>query len=117
MNNYFEDNELMCKCGCEELTFDADFKNTLNHVRHLYGKPIYITSGYRCHKHNKAVGGKDNSAHTKGLAVDMKCENSKDRYELIGIFYRLGIERIGVSGKFLHIDKDTTKPSPVIWTY
>ena len=31
---------------------------------------IYITSGYRCPKHNRKVGGARNSTHMRGLACD-----------------------------------------------
>lgn len=39
-------------------------------VRAALGKPIVITSGYRCPALNARVGGVSTSAHTKGLAVD-----------------------------------------------
>lgn len=39
----------------------------------LGGRPIFITSGYRGPKVNKAVGGSKNSAHLSGLAVDFAC--------------------------------------------
>ncbi|OCG34792.1 MULTISPECIES: D-Ala-D-Ala carboxypeptidase family metallohydrolase [unclassified Gilliamella] len=41
-------------------------------VRKALGKPIIITSGYRCPALNAKVGGVATSAHTKGLAVDFK---------------------------------------------
>lgn len=50
----------------------------LNEIREGYGKPIYITSGYRCNELNKIVGGVENSKHKKGLAVDLKWD-----YELL----------------------------------
>ena len=42
-------------------------------VRKALGKPIIITSGYRCPALNARVGGASTSAHTKGLAVDFHC--------------------------------------------
>lgn len=39
-------------------------------IRDQWG-PIKITSGYRGPKLNKAVGGAENSRHTKGLAADI----------------------------------------------
>lgn len=39
-------------------------------VRIALGRPIIITSGYRCPALNARVGGAANSAHTKGLAID-----------------------------------------------
>ncbi|MCO6525035.1 MAG: hypothetical protein J6562_08440, partial [Candidatus Schmidhempelia sp.] len=41
-------------------------------VRKALGRPIIITSGYRCQELNAKVGGVATSAHTKGLAVDFK---------------------------------------------
>ena len=45
----------------------------LEFVRKALGKPIIITSGYRCPALNARVGGASTSAHTKGLAVDFHC--------------------------------------------
>lgn len=42
----------------------------LEQIRTLFGKPIYISSGYRSLELNRAIGGSANSAHTHGLAVD-----------------------------------------------
>lgn len=44
----------------------------LNEIRENYGKPIIISSGYRCQALNEAVGGVKDSGHTKGLCVDLK---------------------------------------------
>ena len=43
----------------------------LEPLRVAMGKPIRISSGYRCEKLNKAVGGVYNSQHLKGQAVDI----------------------------------------------
>lgn len=42
----------------------------LQPIRDLIKKPIIITSGYRNSQVNKLVGGKPNSQHNKGQAVD-----------------------------------------------
>lgn len=47
--------------------------NVLDPLREKYGKPIVVTSGYRCPKLNKAVGGASRSQHTKGEATDIRC--------------------------------------------
>ena len=46
--------------------------STLERIRTLLGRPITITSGYRCPDLNKAAGGAVNSAHKEGLAADIK---------------------------------------------
>lgn len=39
-------------------------------VRAFLGRPMIITSGYRCTKLNKAVGGSASSQHLKAQAID-----------------------------------------------
>jgi uncharacterized protein YcbK (DUF882 family) len=43
----------------------------LQKLRDFVGEPIYIVSGYRCRKHNIAVGGAERSYHVKGMAADI----------------------------------------------
>ena len=43
----------------------------LEPLRVAMGKPIKISSGYRCEKLNKEVGGVYNSQHLKGQAADI----------------------------------------------
>lgn len=45
----------------------------LDIIREKLGKPILISSGFRCPVLNKAVGGVANSQHQKGLAADLVC--------------------------------------------
>ena len=54
----------------------------LEPARAKYGRPIVITSGYRCAKLNAAVGGVLKSYHTKGMAADIRIDNIKDAYNL-----------------------------------
>lgn len=57
--------------------------NVLDPLREAYGKPIIITSGYRCDALNKAVGGVPTSEHRLGMAADIvgtpntKAENKR----------------------------------------
>ena len=55
----------------------------LDPLRRMLQAPIIITSGYRCAKLNKAVGGVANSWHTKGNAADLRI---KDEEEAKAIF-------------------------------
>lgn len=46
----------------------------LEPLRVAMGRPINISSGYRCEQLNKAVGGVYNSQHMKGQAADISIE-------------------------------------------
>lgn len=45
--------------------------NVLQPLRNWYGKPICISSGYRCPRLNIAVGGSKTSQHLRGEAADI----------------------------------------------
>ena len=45
--------------------------NVLDNLRGEWGRPIIVTSGYRCKELNAAVGGARNSQHLKGQAADI----------------------------------------------
>lgn len=49
----------------------------LNELRKEWGSAIVISSGFRCDKLNKLVGGVDTSLHKKGLAVDIIPKNGE----------------------------------------
>ena len=44
----------------------------LDPLRASYGKPITVTSGYRCPKLNQVVGGVATSAHKTGYGADLQ---------------------------------------------
>lgn len=48
----------------------------LEPARELIGKPIHVTSGYRCLALNRAVGGVAQSYHVRGLAADLHIESA-----------------------------------------
>lgn len=47
-------------------------ESILDPLRAAYGKPIHVSSGYRCPKLNTAVGGVNGSAHQRGDAADLQ---------------------------------------------
>lgn len=47
-------------------------KNLLQPIRNAYGKPIKVTSGYRCYRLNRYLGGSSTSVHPLGWAADLK---------------------------------------------
>lgn len=96
---------------------DDKILTMLEDAREIFDKPIIINSGFRTPKHNAHVGGTSSSSHLKGLAVDISCTNSSDRFELLQILISTGFNRIGMGNTFIHVDIDTTKSPNVLWTY
>lgn len=103
---------------------DIELVAKLDIARHRAHVPFVITSGYRTPEHNFEVGGVDRSSHTKGLAVDLMCENSILMWHMLdGLFFagfkRIGIYIIEADGKphpvHIHVDTDTTKPQEVVF--
>jgi len=45
--------------------------HVLDPCRAFFGKPLHVTSGYRCLELNRLLKSKDNSQHTKGQAADI----------------------------------------------
>jgi uncharacterized protein YcbK (DUF882 family) len=113
---YFGMEEFKCPC-CGLFPMDGHFLKQLDHARLLAGIPFIITSGFRCITHNTQVGGKVDSAHRVGLAVDIWCDNSRDRYIIIEALIVTGFTRIGIRKDFIHVDMDCTKHPRVMWTY
>jgi uncharacterized protein YcbK (DUF882 family) len=92
------------------------FLKKLDKIRADFGGPLRVNSGYRSKEHNLKVGGRVGSAHLKGLAVDLHCNNSADRTKLLKAIYKNGIIRVGVGNTFIHIDTDNKKPA-ACWLY
>lgn len=96
---------------------DSTFVYMLDSARTIAGVPFKINSGYRSSEHNYLVGGVDNSAHTKGLAADIKVRNSRERKKILEALQYVGFNRFGIGKTFIHTDLDSTKAQNVIWVY
>lgn len=105
LSEHFSRSEFACRC-CGRLLVAPTLLSALEHLRAMAGKPLIVTSGYRCEKHNAEVGGKPNSFHTRGMAADVRCSGfSADA------LYRLAVRVPGLHGfgidqerNFLHVD-------------
>jgi len=117
LSAHFSEEEFVCHCGCGKVHVDPRLVYLLEKAREVLGRPIIITSGYRCAAHNKAVGGKPVSAHLTGEAADIQCVFSAERHDLVRTFLTLGVSRIGIGRGFIHIDVSTTLPQRVMWLY
>ncbi|MEO5366704.1 MAG: D-Ala-D-Ala carboxypeptidase family metallohydrolase [Magnetococcus sp. WYHC-3] len=59
---YFKPTDFQCPC-CGDLRLDPKLGIYLDNLRLKYNHRIYISSGVRCVKHNKLVGGSPGSYH------------------------------------------------------
>ena len=66
----------------EELELTVCKVNLISLIAHAYGTTIRVTSGYRCARLNKAVGGVTNSLHMQGRAVDFVVSNIEVKHKL-----------------------------------
>ena len=99
-----------------------EFLSMLDHARDLAGVPFKITSGYRVEAdidRLRKQGYKVSltSSHLKGVAADIACTNSQDRFNIIDALLSVGFSRIGIADTFIHVDIDIDKPLFSIWTY
>jgi uncharacterized protein YcbK (DUF882 family) len=120
MANFFDLKEFACKCkdkNCEgkppQLRMNPTLIQALNRIREELGKPIRVTSAFRCTAHNAAVGGVPHSTHRTGYAADIQCEDMDKLLELVEA--EKEFRGIGVAKTFIHVD---VRPTPrKRWTY
>lgn len=119
---YFTRDELKCKC-CDTLDLAHGFIDDLDALREGFGLPMKINSGYRCERHNKAVGGKSEGFHPKGCAVDVDTLNwsGAKKWQFINLAMAKGWS-VGVARTFIHCDMRASYPEfgwsePVFFTY
>lgn len=91
----------------EKFKLHPDLWKILDQMREIASTPFIITSGYRTIEQNKKAGGKSNSAHLRGLAVDLVSgDNFKRAKMLKGIAPFLDDIFLEEAKKHFHIDID-----------
>lgn len=86
----------------------------LDPLRRLYGKPIVITSGYRCNELNKRVGGVANSWHTQGNAADIHVASLSAATKIFSNLQKIpsvdtALFEHSTSGQWLHVQWNMNK--------
>lgn len=111
----FQYKEFDCqgKGCCSTTIIDEKLVAYIQQIRDHFGKPITITSPYRCETHNKRVGGGTLSYHMQGKAADIVVQGVSSREvakyaESIGIL-GVGLYETAADGYFTHIDTRTEK--------
>ena len=120
----FSNKELSCSCcGKNEMTQET--VDALQNLREAIGKPLKLSSAYRCPEHNSKVSSTGNTGpHTTGKAIDIKC-SGKDAWELLSfamirskVWKGIGISQKGKhSSRFIHLDIIEADNRPWVWSY
>lgn len=120
----FAFSELKCKCGTCKSTgreMAPDFMAKVQALRSILGRPMVVTSAYRCPGHPEEREKTQPGEHTTGRAIDIACDG-KLAHEILSVAFSLGFRRIGVSqragkGRFVHLGDSSYFPGPTVWTY
>ena len=124
-SEFFNRDELQCRCGrCgQRCEMDERFLERLDDLRRQFGGPLYLSSGFRCVDHDRAVSTSSNAGagpHTSGKAVDILISRGK-AYRLLELALGLKFTGIGVnqkgSGRFIHVDTISEGLRPTVWSY
>lgn len=105
LSQNFTTREFDCKgkgC-CEKTLIDTDLVSALQQIRAHFGKAVIINSGFRCEKHNSAVGGARSSLHKKGQAADIQVK-TVEPIEVARYAESIGVKGIGLYYWGCHID-------------
>lgn len=110
LSEHFTSDEFDCHGSgcCKSTMINEKLVQYLEQIRTHFGKPITVTSGYRCTTHNRNVGGATGSRHSKGDAADIVVQGVTPRTvaqyaESIGVL-GIGLYETSADGHFVHID-------------
>ena len=107
MTGYFTDSEIN---GLQGVLVDR-----LYEARRVAGTPFIIDNGLRTVAENDHAHGVQDSAHLRGLAVDLACTDPSARMLIVKGLLAAGFSRIGIYDRHIHADVDKTLPQNVMW--
>lgn len=112
-NFQFKEFDCHGKGCCSTTIIDEKLVEYVQRIRDHFGKPVTITSPYRCEVHNAKIGGATRSNHMQGKAADIVVQGVSSREvakyaESIGIL-GIGLYETAKDGYFTHIDTRTSK--------
>jgi uncharacterized protein YcbK (DUF882 family) len=126
---YFNESDFAkCNPPCKVSDMRPDFMRMLDIAREHSGKLaerenrkcVYVlTSAYRTKEHEIRMKRNGTSSHIKGLAVDIRCNDSATFFYVYAGLIHAGFRRIGINfaSKFIHVDSDPDKPQDLLFSY
>lgn len=126
---HFKPEEFACRCGecgSDGREMDLNFVFALDQLRERSGRPMVITSGYRCPAYNNRIASTGfDGPHTTGRAADIGI-SGEPAFHLVqqctlgGWMRGIGINQKGPHEKrFIHLDdlEGPDHPRPRLWSY
>ena len=115
---YFSEAEFRrCTPPCSLQDMRQDVMTRLDNARYQAGIPFVLNSAYRSVEYEKSKGRSGNSAHTRGYAVDIRCNTMGNRMKVVQALLDNGFNRIGIAGTYVHADFDPKLSKNLIWLY
>ena len=109
----FKLSEFECRC-CQVVKLDSELLKRLQAMRTETGRPLRITSGYRCLDYNRQVGGASESQHMEGKAADFRIPGLPIQQQRQLAEKYFANDGIGYGSNFTHVD---TRGSRARWNY
>lgn len=115
----FSEWEFRCR-HCGKVEMRPQFLERLQALRNAYGRPMQITSGYRCPDHPIEKAKPTPGAHASGCAADVAVHGAQ-AHDLLRLALPMGFTGIGVQQRgdkrFIHLDTLTGENRPTVWSY
>ena len=123
---FFRESEFSCKCGCGSAPMDETFLGVLDEIRREFGRPMAISSGYRCQNHKIEAAKRAPGPHSTGAAADILVTSAVALSLLRIATAHPDITGEGISQRstwstrFIHLDSVPPGgkfPRPHLWSY
>ena len=107
---HFALSEFHCKCDlllCPTTLVHHALPPTAEILREMMGRPLVISSAFRCPIHNQTIGGKPGSYHPKGMALDIVARDTEGLEKLArcaSLIHAIGGVGMYPGRSFVHID-------------
>ena len=107
---WFDREEFRCRCGgkyCDGFPAEPEWAlvELAEQVREHFCRPVLVSSGLRCKKHNDACGGVSNSRHLSGKAMDFRVESVPGQRVLAWVKALPGVRyAYAIDGSYIHMD-------------
>lgn len=113
MSEFFTEAETHCKCGrleCDAPPMDMTTMLKADAIRRDFGRPLTVNSGSRCAFRNAEDGGKPDSMHLLGKAIDFHADDTFDLRRLVELACKHGLTFGLISDRAIHVDTRPGRP-------